>query len=438
MKTVMRRSYAALLAAVLIVCGMALYTYRFVTDGADWASFSGNQAVYSSGVLQLGTLTDRSGVVLAKSADGVYSYADDYLTRVSCLHVVGDYGGSIGTGALTAFADRLTGYSSLTGLADDGAEVALTIDSELNAAAYEALAGRNGAIMVMNYQTGEILCMVSTPAYDPNEGFDESDSAYDGVYINRCISASYVPGSVFKLVTQAAASEHIPDHSARAGYCAASVQVGDNTVTCTGAHGSQTVEQALANSCNCAFAEISLELGGSVIGEYAEKLGFCSELDLNGITVKSGSFDVDDSGSSYTAWSGIGQYNDLVTPYAMLRYVAAIAGGGTAPEPTLLLGESGGTAKLLSAETAEAVGEMMSYAVTYSYGEATFPGLALCAKSGTAEVGDGTSHSWFTGYLTDSEHPYAFVVLIEHGGSGLRNAGAAANTVLQAAVAREY
>ena len=78
----------------------------------------------------------------------------------------------------------------------------------------------------------------------------------------------------------------------------------------------------------------------------------------------------------------------------------------------------------------------MSYNVQAHYGTWNFPGLNLCAKTGTAEVGDGTSHAWFTGFLLDDAHPYAFVVLVENGGSGLSVAGAVANAVLQEAVQR--
>ena len=79
---------------------------------------------------------------------------------------------------------------------------------------------------------------------------------------------------------------------------------------------------------------------------------------------------------------------------------------------------------------------MMEYNVQNSYGSWSFPGLAICAKSGTAELGDGTSHAWFTGFLNDDAHPYAFVVVIENGGGGARQAGPVANAVLQAAVAK--
>ena len=87
-------------------------------------------------------------------------------------------------------------------------------------------------------------------------------------------------------------------------------------------------------------------------------------------------------------------------------------------------------AVLMDAETAEYAGECMSYDVAYGYGRDRFPGLDLCAKSGTAEVGDGTTHAWFVGYLRTGA-PVAFAVMLEHGGGGLLQAGGVANSVLQ-------
>ena len=78
---------------------------------------------------------------------------------------------------------------------------------------------------------------------------------------------------------------------------------------------------------------------------------------------------------------------------------------------------------------------MMNYNVQTAYGgQWTFPNLNVSAKTGTAEVGDGSSHAWMTGFLNDPEHPYAFVVLVENAGGGLTNAGPVANAVRQEAV----
>ena len=256
----------------------------------------------------------------------------------------------------------------------------------------------------------------------------------DGAYINRCISSTFVPGSVFKLVTLTAAIENIDDVYHRSFSCSGSLNVKGVNINCTGVHGEQTIEQALANSCNCAFGQIALELGPDIIAEYAGKLGITQQLKLDDITTAAGNYDKDSSMSAAMAWSGIGQYNDLVSPYAMMRLVSAIANDGTVVEPSLL-GVSDTKTELVSADTAQKVASMMNYNVVYKYGSSTFPGLSISAKTGTAEVGDDKpSHGWFVGFLNDEQHPYAFAVLVENGGSGLRAAGAVANTVLQAAV----
>ena len=432
MNKVKRRAMSALLVAALVFCGIGVYIYRYINHGAEWATFAANSSVYTSGVLNTGTLTDRNGVVLAHAADGAHAYADDSAVRRACYHVVGDYAGNIGTGALGAFSAQLAGYNPITGTyASGGHEVALTIDSALNVVALNALNGRKGAVLVSNYKTGEILCMTSSPTTDPA---DESATIADGTYLNRCINSTFTPGSIFKLITAAAAIEQISDLESRTFTCSGSVDVAGVTVTCTGVHGSQNFEDALANSCNCAFAEISLELGADALAQYAKELGFTDAQKLDSITTAAGSFTKGAAGSANLAWSGIGQYEDLICPYSMLRLVSAIANGGSVVEPTLLLDNTNDSTTLLKTSTANKLRDMMNYNVRAHYGTNTFPGLNLCAKTGTAEVGDGTSHAWFTGFLLDDAHPYAFVVLVENGGGGLSVAGSVANTVLQAAV----
>lgn len=432
MNKVKRRAMSALLVAAFVFCGIGVYIYRYINHGAEWATFAANSSVYTSGVLNTGTLTDRNGVVLAHAEDGAHAYADDSAVRRACYHVVGDYAGNIGTGALGAFSAQLAGYNPITGTyASGGHQVALTIDSALNVVAQNALNGRKGAVLVSNYKTGEILCMTSSPTTDPA---DESAALADGTYINRCINSSFTPGSIFKLITSAAAIEQIADLETRTFTCSGSVDVSGVRVTCSGVHGSQTFEDALANSCNVAFAQISLELGADTLAQYVKDLGFTQSQDLDGITTAAGSFTKGAAGSANLAWSGIGQYEDLICPYSMLRLVSAIANGGDVVEPTLLLDNTNSAASLLKSSTANKLRDMMNYNVSAHYGTGNFPGLNLCAKTGTAEVGDGTSHAWFTGFLLDDAHPYAFVVLVENGGGGLSVAGSVANTVLQAAV----
>lgn len=424
MKKVKRRATAALLIAALLVVGLAVYLVRLADDGGAWAS-------YFSGGTPGGTILDRNGVVLYSSDEDGYSFAEDWSTRVSCYHLLGDPNGNVRTGALRQFRDRLAGYSFVEG-ATSGKTISLSVDSTLNVTAYSALAGRSGAVMLMDYTTGEVLCMVSSPGDDPE---NPSSEPADGTYLNKCLSSSFTPGSVFKLVTLAAAIDNIPDLFERSLWCEGEMIVDGALLTCTGNHGSQTIEQALANSCNCAFGTLALELGPELMAEYAEKLGMTASLQLDGMDVLPGSFTKGEAGSVGLAWSGVGQYEDLVCPYAMLRYVSAIANGGSVYEPTLLgHGSLDRETDLLSAETAQRIAEMMNYNVQNAYGSWVFPGLDVSAKTGTAEVGDGTSHAWMTGFLNDPAHPYAFVVILEHAGGGLANAGPVANTVLQAAV----
>lgn len=439
MKKMRNRSYFALIIAAGLIFGLIVYATEFLTDGRKWAMLTADQSVYNQGVLDKGIVTDRNGVILAAATNGVFSYASDETIRKSCFHVVGDYGGNIGSGALSVFSYKLAGYNPINGVAslnDKGGTVKLSVDSKLNAVAYKALRGRKGAVLVSNYKTGEILCMVSTPSYDPNTTPDLSNPAYDGVYINRCLGATFTPGSVFKLITLDAAIENIPDLKQQTFTCSGSTVVGGDTVTCTGKHGKQTVEQALAHSCNVAFSDISQQLGADKIYDYAKKLGFLDSLNVSGIATAAGNVDKGPAGSSYLSWMGIGQYNDLISPIALLRYVSAIADDGVAKEPILLKGGSTDETRLLKSDTAEQIKEMMSYDVSYDYGTSSFPNLKMCAKTGTAELGDGTTNAWFTGFLDDSDNPLAFTVVIERGGGGLANAGPVANAVLQAAVAK--
>lgn len=428
MKKVSLRALSALLMAFLMIIGLFIYIVRYINNGEDWALYF-DQSTTGSEFL----ITDRDGTTLAKMGGGEKSYAEDANTRISCYHVTGDYTGNVGTGALSSFKSELSGFSLITGIQEaEDKTLSLTIDADLNRKAYEALNGRKGAVMMYNYKTGEVLCMVSSPSIDP---LNPPETLPDGAYINRCISAAFVPGSIYKLVTLTAALENIDNIYHRTFSCAGSVDVKGVDINCTGTHGEQSIEQALANSCNCAFAEIALELGPDVIAEYAQKLGLIESLSFDGMPTRAGSYVKDSSMSAAMAWSGIGQSEDLVCPYAMMRLAGAIANGGTTAEPSML-GESRKTAQLLSADTAEKVASMMNYTVVYHYGSSRFPGLNLSAKTGTAEVGNGeANHGWFVGFLNDEDHPYAFICLVENGGSGLGAAGSVMNTVLQAAVA---
>ena len=117
----------------------------------------------------------------------------------------------------------------------------------------------------------------------------------------------------------------------------------------------------------------------------------------------------------------------------MLRYVAAIANDGVLAEPSFLkTAQPEKTTQLVRPDTAARLQQLMRNNVKSHYEQyISFPGLELCAKTGTAETGAGTSHSWFTGFVRSETHPYAFVAVVEEGGYGLWSAGVLVNDLLQ-------
>lgn len=193
MKQVKFRSVLLLLLIVLLGLGLALFCLRYTFRGEAWASFSANGHAYTDGVVRTGQVLDRNGTVLYDGPSGVYH--EDSALRQATLHAVGDQLGNISTSALEAFQSRLIGFDPLTGTLSGGHKVYLTIDADLSRTAWEALDGRKGVAAVYNYQTGDILCMVSNPSFDPADPpeISDDDSDYEGVYLNRLLSGLYTP-----------------------------------------------------------------------------------------------------------------------------------------------------------------------------------------------------------------------------------------------------
>ena len=283
MKQVKFRSVLLLLLIVLLGLGLALFCLRYTFRGEVWASFSANGHAYTDGVVRTGQVLDRNGTVLYDGPSGVYH--EDSALRQATLHAVGDQLGNISTSALEAFQSRLIGFDPLTGTLSGGHKVYLTIDADLSRTAWEALDGRKGVAAVYNYQTGDILCMVSNPSFDPADPpeISDDDSNYEGVYLNRLLSGLYTPGSVFKVVTTAAALEQLPGVEERTFTCDGSVTIGDQVITCPYAHGEMDLSDAFARSCNGVYAQLAVELGADVLQDYARQAGLLEGFSVSGI-----------------------------------------------------------------------------------------------------------------------------------------------------------
>lgn len=453
MKTLQKRAIICICFAALLVLGTGFYIYKFVNDGSMWVTYPANTHIYTKGKLTTGILKDRNGeTLISNSEDGVAAYNSDYYTRRALVHTTGDSHGNISTGANIVFSDKMIGYNLITGVYSTGGQgrtLTTTIDADVSTTANLALAGRRGTVGVYNYKTGEILCMVSSPNYDPLYPpiLDADDTS--GAFLNRFTSSTIVPGSTFKTVTAAAALNEVKDIDNWTYNCTGTHRYGSHEkdrITCLYAHGTVDLEEALEVSCNCAFGELAIEVGAKKMEEYTKKAGLMDSYDIDGIRTKASTFDFD-SNDVNLAWTGIGQSKDLVNPCAMMVYMGSIAGNGEAATPNLIkdievLSGIGSdydfkttTKSFMDEKTSSELKDMMINNVESYYGSSMFPGLKIGAKSGTAETSkDATPHAWFTGFLDDEETPYAFVVLVENGGYGTEVAGRVANTVLQALV----
>ena len=444
MKQLGYRAIMVLCFILMLAGGTTLFCTRYISDGSDWAASRVNSGVYENGKLRRGAIYDRSGALLFDAVSGDYS--DSGAVRKSTLHLVGDRAGNIAASATGLMADRLVGFDPVMGTAAGGHDIYLTVDAALNAAAYQALDGQKGAVAIYNYKTGELLCSVSTPTFDPKKPPKEieGNSKYEGVYLNRVFAGLYAPGSVFKVVTTAAALEQIRDIESRSFHCSGSLDLGEHTITCPKAHGEMDFARALAKSCNCVYAQLAVELGGETLLEYAESAGLTERMDISGIKTAAGSYTIAESNDDL-GWSGVGQYKDLVNPAAMLRLMGAIANEGVGVTPRLLLKETvesgrtvsagrSGSTRIWKAATCEKLCELMRNTVVVEYGAERFGELNVCAKSGTAEVGEGKRpHSWFVGFVDDETIPLAFSVIVENGGSGSAVAGGIAAKLLPSA-----
>lgn len=437
MNRIAGRSWIVLLLVFALVGGMAFFVVEFTSDAREWVFFDGSPHVYSGSKPTDGILLDRTGKLLL-NLSGDWTYANEAAVRKSTLHWVGDRLGYISTPFLDRYTDEMTGYDLLNGVyayADQPGRMELTLSAKVQAAALEAMGDHKGTVAVYNYKTGEILCAVTAPTYDPDAVPDiagDTTGAYDGVYLNRFIQSTFTPGSIFKLVTAAAALETIPDILDQSFACTGELEVGGGTVSCETAHGTLDFENALAYSCNCSFAQIAQQVGGARLQRYAEAFGITGSISFDGITTTPGNLEAEDAAAYELAWSGIGQHTDLVNPCQYLTFVGAIAGGGSGALPHVVQEITVGgqvtytasnetTGRLLSVTTAQKLKEMMRGCVEIKYGVENFPDVTVCAKSGTAEKdGDAASNAMFTGFVDDPDYPLAFIVVVQDGGYGSR------------------
>lgn len=435
MNRVMSRAKVLLAFILVLSLGITFFLGDYLLNSEKWVHSVGSPHVYNAENIGCGQIADRDGNLLLDLTD-TRTYASAQSVRMSTIHWLGDRQGNISAPALSHYAKEIAGFDPVSGVyayGGVGGQVKLTLSAKLQAVALEAMGDYKGTLAIINYQTGEILCAVTTPTYDPDDVPDiagDTTGAYQGVYLNRFIQSTYTPGSIYKIVTMIAALECIEDIETQEFVCTGEVEYGVDKVTCEKVHGNQNIREAFKNSCNCAFAKVSEQIGGKRLAQYAEKLGLLDSMTFDGITTAAGSIDSADKADVLVAWSAIGQHKDLVNPASFLTLVGAVANEGVASKPYLVQSiqtrttttyqaKTVSTDRLMSEKTANSLRELMRYNVENYYGDEKFAGFTVCAKSGTAQVGGNHKpNAMFTGFVTDEEYPLAFFIAIEDGGYG--------------------
>ncbi|HEX2177304.1 MAG TPA: penicillin-binding protein 2 [Nocardioidaceae bacterium] len=357
-----------------------------------------------------------------------------------------------------------------------GGSVMLTVERAAQRAAFRGLqdlpGAAKGAVVALRPDTGEVLAMASSPGYNPNRlashNFDKTEKAWKQLnrapadpMFNRAIQGRFPPGSTFKLVTASAALEtgnYSPDSSVTGTAALDLPLTTTNMVNESGGScGADTItlRQALAVSCNTAFADVGMKVGAERIEEQAQKYGFGQDVfeDLPGSVE---SVFPEDPDAPQTAFSAIGQFDVAATPLQMAMVVAGIANDGTVMKPHLVSEVRSPDLDVLeevqpeelsqatSTGTAEQMQSMMvSVTNEGTGGTGAIPGIEVGSKTGTAQSSDDRNpYAWYVSFAPADDPQVAVAVFVEEAdvsrdeisGSGL--GGPIAKSVMQAVVGR--
>ncbi len=311
--------------------------------------------------------------------------------------------------------------------------ITTTLDLTLQKKVEEILADEEfyGAAVVAKSDTGEILASASTPVFDPAEVKHYMDSR-NGELVNKVTQGEYPPGSVFKIVVVAAAIEAGIDTDEMFS-CSGSETVEGKTVGCStgGAqgHGMISFEEAFADSCNCAFIQIARRTGAASILDMAERMGLGKKVLDQYPDEKEGNLMTEqESGGASIANLALGQGETLVTPLQVANMTGMIANEGLDTGMYLVLDrdEINEADRVLDADTAKTLQQMMEKTMTEGTGRKLKAVPSMAGKTGSAEsvqAGIEVVHGWITGYVPAEEPEYIITVFMEDGRSGSASAG---------------
>ncbi len=364
-----------------------------------------------------------------------------------------------------------------------GANVVLTIDADIQKAAWSAFAGKAGAAVVMDPRDGSILAMVSAPSYDPNlfnsgipqEEWSRLQANPLNPLSNRAISGQYPPGSTYKIIVAAAALEEGIIKPETKIHCNGTFELGNRTYRCWKKHGHGSVDlhRAIVESCDVYFYNVGKMLGVDKIAHYARQfgLGTLTGIDLHherrGL-IPTRDWKLARTGEPWqlgeTISISIGQGFNLTTPLQLAVAYGAVANGGTLWRPRLVERIEWPDGKTMKEFLPEKKGEIKLSKPTQAIlrkalwgavnapggtgGRARIPDEAVCGKTGTSQViglpqnekarrekkiaAFHKDHALFTCFAPADAPEIVVAVIAENAGSGGVVAAPIARQILEA------
>jgi penicillin-binding protein 2 len=353
-----------------------------------------------------------------------------------------------------------------------GAQVVTTIDRRIQEVAEKAMEGKAGAVVVMDPRNGDVLALVSTPAFEIDQFTGNIDRnawlrlVQDPQHplLNRASQAQYPPGSVFKIVLMAAGLQEGTITPMDKVHCTGSFHFGDRTWKDwkKEGHGTVDLRRGIAQSCDVYFYTQGLKIGGAAIAKYAKAFGFAAATGIELGTEKIGLIPEPKprKDKKTRAWTGgdtlnvsIGQGAVLVTPMQVARMMSAVANGGVLWKPRVVQRIERPEHGVVFRDPGHVNGHVDLSPVVWAMireglwavvndggtgGQARIPGLDVAGKTGTAQTiansksEKGQDHAWFAAYAPAKAPEVVVVVLVERGGHGGDTAAPIARKIFNA------
>ena len=384
-------------------------------------------------------------IATTTSSNGKFAYQRVYLSGPKYAPITGYYSYYYGRSMLEQTQNaQLTGTSdaqwlsritgTLSGHKPEGGSITTTINAKAQDAAWDGLKGKKGAVVALDYTTGAVLAMASSPSYDPNElashHLNDTTRAWKNLVAdpssplsNRATREIYPPGSTFKLVTAAAALQNGYHPNSMVDSPENWILPGTRTPLTneTNCGGSRiTLAHALDISCNTAFGKVGVSLGQDKIRDQAERFGFGKVVNSDVSSVASRF--PQNLTDAQLAQSSIGQYDVAASPLQMAMVTAGIANGGKLMTPYLTAQVRASNLQVVSEhhpkqmsqpmtkESAEQLKAMMASVVNNGTGKrARINGTTVGGKTGTAQTVKGKApYAWFVGW---SDNPHVAVAV---------------------------